>query len=70
MRKDARVESLMTVRIKTLPGSANDIPQEQEHQNGQTEVNVSHVPGKKKRMTHAEITCEKDEKKRLKETTL
>ena len=42
----------------------NDIPQEQEHQNCQTEINVSHPPAKRKRMTHTETTCEKDEKEK------
>ena len=52
--------------IYILPGLANDIPQEQEDQNVQTNVDVSHGPAKRKRMTHAERTCVKDEKKRLK----
>ena len=46
-----------------LPGISNHNLQEQEHQNSQTEVNVSHAPAKRKRMTHAETTCEKDYKR-------
>ena len=51
--------------IYIFPGLADDIPQEQEDQNVQTKVDVSHAPAKRKRITHAERTCEKDEKKRL-----
>ena len=43
-----------------LPGISNYILQEQEHQNSQTEVNVSHAPAKRKRIAHAERTCEKE----------
>ena len=43
-----------------LPGISNYILQEQEHRNSQTEANVSHAPAKRKRMGHAERTCEKE----------
>ena len=46
--------------IYILPGISNYILQEQEHQNSQTEVNISHAPAKRKRMAHAERTCEKE----------
>ena len=46
--------------IYILPGISNYILQEQEHQNSQTEANVSHAPAKRRRMAHAEITCEKE----------
>ena len=46
--------------IYILPGTSNYILQEQEHQSSQTEVNVSHAPAKRKRMAHAERTCEKE----------
>ena len=52
--------------IDIFPAIATDIPLVQEHHNCKTKVNVSHTPANRKSMTHAERTCEKDEKKRLK----
>ena len=49
--------------IYILPGISNNILQEQEHQNSQTEVNVSHAPAKRGRMAQAERTCEKESKR-------
>ena len=46
--------------IYILLGISNNILQEQEYQNSQTEVNVSHAPARRKRMVHAERTCEKE----------
>ena len=69
-RKEAKLDSRdiddsEDYDIYILPGLANEIHQEQGHLNCQTEVNVSHAPAERKRVTHAERTCEKDEKKRL-----
>ena len=69
-RKEAKLDSRaiddsQEYDIYILPELANEIPQEQGHLNCQTEANVSHAPAERKRMTHAERTCEKDEKKRL-----
>ena len=52
--------------IYIWPGFANNIPQEQEDENVQTNVDILHAPAKRKRMAHAERTSEKDEKKRMK----
>ena len=49
--------------IYIFRGITNYILQEQEHQNSQTDVNVSHAPAKRKRMAHAERTCEKETKR-------